>query len=148
MPDTLPPAQTQGLTGRFVHGQLSLNWQPATDNSGTVTAYRVLVDGFQLTAVDGETHDALVHTFHPNAQTVYRVQAVDAAGNVGKPSRPLVIVPSTKPATLPRPLPHWAWALFAWQHGHNGSRPATAPKQLPRWYWAWAGWRAAPFRVK
>jgi hypothetical protein len=148
VPDTLPPAQPQGLAGRFVHGQLSLSWKPATDNSGSVAGYRILVDGTQLTAVDGETQDALVHTFHPTAQTVYRVQAVDAAGNVGKPSRPLVVVPTTKPAKLPKPVPHWAWALFAWQHGHKGVRPAAAPHKPPAWFWTWSAWRAAPFRVK
>jgi hypothetical protein len=148
VPDTLPPAQPQGLAGRFVRGQLSLTWKPATDNSGTVAAYRILLDGAQLTAVDGETQDVLVHAFHPKAQTVYRVQAVDAAGNAGKPSRPLVVVPTPKPAKLPRPLPRWAWALFAWQHGHHGARPAAAPRIPPRWYWPWAAWRAAPFRVR
>lgn len=148
VPDTLPPAQPKGLVGKFVNGQLKLSWLAAADNSGIVAGYRILVDGAQLTAVDGETLDALVHTFHPGAQTVYRVQAVDAAGNVGKPSRPLVVVPTIKPAKLPRPLPHWAWALYAWQHGHKGARPATAPHKLPAWYWSWAAWRAAPFRIK
>jgi hypothetical protein len=89
-----------------------------------------------------------VHTFHPAGQTVYRVEAVDGAGNVGKPSRPLVIVPTAKPAKLPRPIPQWAWALFTWQHGHKGARPARAPKKPPAWYWTWSTWRATPFRIK
>jgi hypothetical protein len=148
VPDTLPPGQPQAFIGRFVSGKLNLSWKAASDNSGAVAAYRILVDGAQLTSVDGQTLDALVHTFHPTGQTVYRVQAVDAAGNASKVSRPLVVVPTAKPTGLPRPLPHWAWALFAWQHGHNGIRPALAPKVPPRWYWSWAAWRGAPFRVR
>jgi hypothetical protein len=89
-----------------------------------------------------------VHAFHPDGETVYRVVAVDAAGNVGKPSRPFVVVPNSRPAALPKPLPHWAWDIFGWQHSHAGARPATAPKPLPAWYWLWAAWRAQPFRLK
>ena len=55
---------------------------------------------------------------------------------------------ATKPAKLPRPVPHWAWALFTWQHGHKGTRPAAAPHKPPAWYWPWSVWRAAPFRLK
>ncbi|HEV2592905.1 MAG TPA: hypothetical protein VGU02_13545, partial [Gaiellaceae bacterium] len=100
-----------------------------------------------LTAVDGETLTALVHTFHPAGKTVYRVQAVDAAGNAGKVSRPLVVAPTLKPAKLPKPLPRWAWTLYAWQHGHKGARPARAPKRPPAWYVRWEAWRAAPFHI-
>ncbi len=148
VPDTQAPTQPQGFAGHFVNGKLSLSWLPATDNSGSVAGYRVLVDGAQLSEVSGQTRTTLVHTFHPTGQTVYRVEAVDAAGNVGKPSRPLVIVPTTKPAKLPRPIPQWAWALYTWQHGHRGARPARAPKKPPAWYWTWSTWRATPFRVK
>jgi hypothetical protein len=148
VPDTQPPTQPQGFAGHFVNGKLGLSWLASTDNSGTIAGYQVLVDGAQLAAVGGTTRTAFVHTFHPAGQTVYRVQAVDAAGNVSKPSRPLVVVPTTKPGKLPRPVPHWAWSLFTWQHGHKGKRPALAPKKPPAWYWTWSIWRATPFRVK
>ena len=88
-----------------------------------------------------------MRTFHPSAPTVYRVQAVDDAGNVSTPSRALVVVPTKRPAGLPRALPHWAWDLYDAQHGH-GARPAKAPKKLPAWYWRWAAWRSAPFHLK
>ena len=148
VPDTLPPTQPQGFSGRFVNGRLSLSWLAATDNSGAIASYNVLVDGTPLTSVSGQLRTALVHTFHPGGQTVYRVQAVDAAGNAGKPSRPLVIVPTPKPTSLPRPVPRWAWSLYTWQHGHQGARPKLAPKQPKAWYWQWAAWRAMPFRIK
>ena len=69
---------------------------------------------------------------------MYRVVAIDAAGNVGTPSRPFVVVPTVRPVGLPSPLPRWAWDLYTWQHTHSGTRPATAPKSPPGWYWQWA----------
>ncbi|HYP33480.1 MAG TPA: glycoside hydrolase domain-containing protein [Burkholderiaceae bacterium] len=148
VPDTTAPAQPQGFTGRFVAGRLVLSWLAAKDNSGHVSSYDVLLDGAPLQTVPGTVRTATVRAFHPTAQTVYRVRAVDAAGNAGKPTRPLVVVPTTKPAKLPRPLPQWAWALFTWQHAHAGQRPAAAPQRPPAWYWTWAAWRSSPFRVK
>jgi hypothetical protein len=88
-----------------------------------------------------------VHTFHASAPTVYRVQAVDAAGNVSTPSRALVVVAANRPTGLPRALPRWAWGLYDFQHG-RGTRPAAAPKKPPAWYWRWAAWRSAPFHLK
>ena len=45
----------------------------------------------------GTGRRAVVHTFHATGTTVFRVQAVDAAGNVGTPSRPFVVVPAVRP---------------------------------------------------
>jgi hypothetical protein len=146
--DVTPPTQPTGLSGRFSHGALVLGWQPATDNSGTVATYRILLGGAPLVEEPGTAHSAVVHAFHPTGTTVYRVQAVDGAGNAGKPSRPLVVVPTLRPAGVPKPLPHWAWQLFAWQHGTAPARPAAAPRTPPAWYWHWSAWRAAPFRVR
>jgi len=147
LPDTVPPTQPNGFAGRFVNGSLRLSWLPATDNSGTVASYDVLLDGTPLETVPGTTPRAVVRAFHPNAQTVYRVRAVDGAGNVGMPSRPLVVLPTKRPADVPRPLPRWAWDLYSFQHG-NGARPAAAPRAVPAWFWHWAAWRGAPFHLK
>jgi hypothetical protein len=89
----------------------------------------------------------IVRAFHPGAQTVYRVRAVDVAGNASVPSRAVVVVPTQRPADVPRALPGWVWGLYDFQR-HKGPRPATAPRKPPAWYWHWAAWRAAPFRVK
>ncbi len=145
VPDTTPPSQPV-VSGRFSHGSLVLTWQAASDDSGSIASYRVLLDGGSLLTRPGNAHAASVHSFHPDAKTVYRVQALDAAGNAGKPSRPLVVVPTQRPSGLPRPLPRWAWQLFTWQHG-GGARPATAPKKPPAWYWRWSAWRLAPFHL-
>jgi len=68
----------------------------------------VLPDGTPLSTVSGRARRAVVRAFHPAAQTVYRVRAVDAAGNVGKPSPPIVVVPTKRPADVPKQLPRWA----------------------------------------
>ena len=147
IPDTVPPSQPQGFAGRFVNGALRLSWLPSTDNAGAVASYNVLLDGSAVATVTPGSRKAIVHSFHPTTQTVYRVQSVDAAGNVSVPSRPIVVVPGKRPTDLPRALPHWAWDLYNAQHGH-GARPAKAPKKLPAWYWYWAAWRSAPFHLK
>ncbi|HEX5448632.1 MAG TPA: DUF1906 domain-containing protein [Gaiellaceae bacterium] len=147
LPDTAPPTQTTNVRGRFSNGSLVLSWSSSVDNSGVIASYNVLLDGTPLVSLPGTQHQAAVRAFHPTAQTVYRVQAVDGAGNAAKASRPIVVVPTTKPAKLPRPLPHWAWSLFSWQHRRTGARP-KAPAKPAAWYWRWAAWRAAPFRVK
>lgn len=146
LPDTTPPSQPPAFSGRFVHGALRLSWGASTDNSGRIATYQVLFDGTAVASVPGTTRHATVRNFHPAAKTVYRIRAVDPSGILGKPTPPLVVAPSLKPAQLPKPVPHWAWTLFAHQHGH-GARPKTAPKRPPAWYWRWAAWRLAPFRV-
>jgi hypothetical protein len=145
-PDRTPPSQPV-LSGTFVNGSLRLSWPAATDNSGHVAGYAILRDGGEVLSVPASTRHVAVRAFHPTGITVYRVQATDAAGNTGKPSKPLVVVPSTKPTGLPRPVPQWAWTLFAFQHQHTGVRPKT-PRPFPDWYWRWAAWRLSPFKVK
>ena len=81
------------------------------------------------------------------AQTVYRVQATDGAGNAGATSRPVVVLAKKRPSGLPRAVPQWAFGLFDYQR-HQGLRPATAPKRPPDWYWRWAAWRAQPYRLR
>ena len=147
LPDTVPPSRPDGFAGRFLKGQLRLGWLASTDNAGPIASYDVLLDGSPLATVPAAALRAIVHTFHPSAPSVYRVQAVDAAGNVSTPSRALVVVPTKRPTGLPRALPHWAWGLYDAQHGH-GARPAKAPKKPPAWYWRWAAWRSAPFHLR
>ena len=144
--DTTPPTQPPSFAGHFSGDALVLQWQGATDDSGTVASYQVLLDGTPVQTLKGTSRRSVVHAFHPTGLTVYRVRAVDPAGNLGKVSRPAAVVPRSRPAGIPKALPRWAWSLFAWQHG-QGSRPSAAPKKLPTWYWNWASWRIAPFRL-
>jgi hypothetical protein len=147
LPDTIPPTQPQNFTGRFAHGALYLSWQASTDNTGNVAAYQVLLDGIPVSTLQPDKRRVIVRSFHPGAQTVYRIRAVDGSGIFGKPTPPLVVVPTKRPADTPRALPRWAWSLLAWQHG-QAPRPTAAPRKLPGWYWHWAAWRLSPFHVK
>jgi hypothetical protein len=146
LPDTVPPSQPQGVSGRFVKGALVLSWQAATDNSGTIGSYQVLLDGTAVSTLAPAKRRVTVRSFHPAGQTVYRVRAVDGSGIFGKPSRAIAVVPTKRPAGLPRVLPGWAWGLFTAQHG-GGPRPKAAPRKPPAWYWRWAAWRLSPFHV-
>jgi hypothetical protein len=147
LPDTVPPTQPQGFTGRFSHGALTLSWQGATDNSGVVASYQLLLDGTPVSSLAGKKRRVVVRSFHPAGPTVYRVRAVDPSGIFGKPSAPVVVLPTKRPADTPKRLPRWAWALFTWQHS-GGVRPTAAPKKPPAWYWHWAAWRLAPFHLR
>jgi hypothetical protein len=144
--DTTPPTQPPGFAGHFTGSSLVLQWQGATDDSGTVASYQVLRDGTPVQKLKGTSRRIAVRAFHPSGLTVYRVRAVDPSGNLGKPSGAVAVRPKVRPAGVPKAVPRWAWALYDWQHG-QGARPATAPKRPPAWYWRWAAWRITPFRI-
>ena len=144
--DTSPPTQPAAFAGHFLGNSLVLQWQGATDDSGIVASYQVLLDGSPVQKLKGSTRRVVVRAFHASGVTVYRVRAVDPSGNLGKPTTPVAVRPKSRPAGVPKTVPRWAWALFGSQHG-QGARPAAAPKRPPAWYWRWAAWRLSPFRV-
>jgi hypothetical protein len=144
--DTSPPTQPAAFAGHFLGNSLVLQWQGATDDSGIVASYQVLLDGSAVQKLKGSTRRVVVRAFHASGVTVYRVRAVDPSGNLGKPSPPVAVRPRSRPAGVPKTVPRWAWDLFASQHG-QAARPAAAPKRPPAWYWRWAAWRLAPFRI-
>ncbi len=147
LPETTRPPAPAGLDGHFSHGQLVLNWPKSEGASGSAISYEVTLANHSLLTIPGQT-TAAVSSIHHSGPSVYRVIATDAAGKTSEPSNPLVLVPSKRPAKLPKALPHWAFDLFAWQQsGKAGPRPA-APKIPPDWYWRWAAWHAAPFHVR
>jgi hypothetical protein len=143
--DVRPPA-APAVLGRLTTSGLYLSWQAATDD-GTIASYAVLRNGVPVMTLAANARRAVVRAPARGAQTVYRVQATDAAGNAGKSSRPVVVLPKNRPAKLPRVVPRWAFGLFDYQR-HRGPRPKTAPKRPPAWYWLWAAWRAQPYRLR
>jgi hypothetical protein len=145
--DVAPPSAPT-VTASFVRGSLALRWQPARDNSGRIGTYQVTFDGRPLQSVPAKTTRASLRVFNPGRVSVYRVVAVDASGNQGPPSRPVVVLPTPRPAGVPAHPPGWAWELLHWQqHGRAGPRP-SAPGPPPAWYWSWAGWRLRPFHLR
>jgi hypothetical protein len=143
--DTTPPAAPL-VTARLLSTGLYLRWAAAADDGG-VASYSVLRNGTAIIRSLSTGRSAAIRKPGLGAQTVYRVQATDNAGNVGKPSSAVVVLAKKRPTGLPRAIPQWAYGLLAFQH-HQGKRPKVAPKHPPAWYWKWAGWRAQPFRLR
>ena len=147
LPEKARPPAPDGLTARFTHGQLVLNWPQSTGAAGNAVSYRVTLGQKPLLTIPGQTTAAIPRVHH-DSPSVYRVVATDAAGKSSEPSKPIVILPTKRPPKLPKVLPGWAWPMFEWmQSGKVGNRP-KGPKILPSWYWRWYEWRAAPFHVR
>jgi len=143
--DATPPA-APAVSARLLPAGLYLTWQAATDD-GAIASYAILRNGVPIITTTPSGRRVAVRNPGVGRQTVYRVRATDSAGNVGAVSRPVVVLAKTRPSGIPRAVPHWAFALFAFQH-QRGPRPAAAPKRPPAWYWRWATWRAQPFRLR
>jgi hypothetical protein len=142
------PSAPTGVRGHFSNGALVIDWRPAQDNSGEISLYQITLDDAPVLTAAGNASSASVRSFHPRGRSVFRIVASDAAGNLGTPSRAIVVVPTPRPKGLPRPLPRWVWPILDWQrHGKTGPRPKGAPRRLPGWYWRWADWRARPFSL-
>jgi fibronectin type 3 domain-containing protein len=81
--DTTPPSPPTGLVGSLRRGQVTLSWQPSTDNVA-VTGYRVSRDGGVVALVTGTGWvDATVQS---GATYTYSVAAYDSATNLSAAS--------------------------------------------------------------
>jgi len=149
MPDHTHPTTARLASAHLVDGVLRLGWHRSADSNGPVAAYAVTLANHPAVTVDSTTRHAGVSTFHGHAPSVFRIVAFDNAGNQSAPSKPVVVLPSKRPADLPRALPSWAWQFYDWQRSKRATaRPVGAPKAIPRWYWSWAAWRTAPFHLR
>jgi hypothetical protein len=149
VPDRTRPSAPSITGARFVNRRLALFWSASVDSNGPIASYQVTLTNRPVaTTSPGMRRDA-EQGFHRTGPSVYRVVAVDAAGNESRPSKPIVVLPSKRPADTPKAIPGWAWQLFDWQQaGKTGPRPARAPKFTPSWFWSWSAWRALPFRLR
>ncbi|HET7127489.1 MAG TPA: DUF1906 domain-containing protein [Gaiellaceae bacterium] len=143
--DVSPPTAPT-VAARLTSSGLYLSWQPSTDD-GTIASYAVLRNGAPVRTLTAAARRIAVRRPATGAQTVYRVEATDGAGNAGKTSRPVVVLTKKRPSSLPHAVPRWAFGLFDFQR-HRATRPKTAPKRPPAWYWRWAAWRAQPIRLR
>jgi hypothetical protein len=147
-PDTTSPSPPPGIEARFVDGELLISWHAATDSNGPIAGYRVTLTNLPVADLAAGTRRDTVSGFHRTAASVFRIVSIDAAGNVSGPSKPVVVLPASRPRDIPKALPRWSWRLFDWQrHGRAGPRP-KAPRIVPDWYWRWSAWRALPFRIR
>lgn len=145
--DVAKPSRPTGVSGSFAHGAVALHWRPATDNSGLIATYEITRGGVPVLSVPGTSAAASILALDPSGHSVFRVVALDGAGNLSTASPALVVARKARPADAPRAIPSWAWSLLRWQQsGRSGPKPA-APRPLPRWYWHWAGWVLQPYRI-
>ncbi len=149
LPDTVAPATPTNLKARFVKGNLRLSWKGSTIPIREAATYSVTLTNRPIVTLAAGTRRAEVSTFHRGSPSVFRVVATDAAGNQSPPSKPIVVVPTPRPKSVPEAIPAWAFALHTWTtSGRTGPRPAKAPKIVPAWYWLWAAWLDEPFHVR
>ena len=149
VPDRTRPSAPVITADQLADRQLALRWSASTDDNGPIAGYRVTLTNEPVaSSTPGLRHDS-VAGFHATGPSVFRVVAVDAAGNESRSSKPIVVLPSNRPASVPKAIPGWAWKLVDWlQASRSGPRPATAPKAVPAWFWTWSAWRVLPFHLR
>ncbi len=145
--DVGTPTRPATPTGQITGGTLHLHWAASRDNSGTIAGYQILRNGNRVANVSGNSTSASIRPTDPNAQTVFRVIAIDAAANASIPSAALVVTRRNRPADAPAAIPTWAWQLINWlRTDRHKPRPET-PHPIPTWFWHWATWQLQPYRV-
>ena len=147
VPDHVRPSAPE-VAAHLADGGLSLTWPASTDANGPLAGYQVTLTNRPVSSLAPGERRARLSGFRRNGPSVYRVVALDAAGNESAPSKPVVVLPSARPPKLPKAIPAWAWKLSDWQRsGHPAPRP-RAPRIVPEWYWRWAAWQALPFHLR
>ncbi|HLU48642.1 MAG TPA: LamG-like jellyroll fold domain-containing protein, partial [Planctomycetota bacterium] len=78
--DTSPPTTPSGLSATATSSSgIALSWNPSTDDSGTVDAYRVFRNGSFIASVSSTSYND--SGLSPATSYTYRVSAVDPSGN-------------------------------------------------------------------
>jgi hypothetical protein len=77
-----------------------LRWKAATDNSGLIGAYLVYANGKRVKTLPASARSADLGAYKTSDSRSFQVAARDAAGNVGRKTKALVIVPGVKTLTV------------------------------------------------
>ncbi len=101
-PDRSPPAAPEGLAATAGGTQVALSWSPSADRVG-VDRYRIVRDGALLAEVQTPATSFVDLTATPDGEHVYRLTAIDAAGNESPPSRPLSVATGPAPTLFEVP---------------------------------------------
>ena len=141
------PSRPTGIHSSTRAGAIVLHWTPSTDNSGIVASYQLTGGGAKARSLPGTSTSAVLPPPAKASRSVFRVVALDSAGNASRPSPALLVTHRPRPSGTPRAIPAWAWKLLEWQRsGRHGPRPHT-PSPLPHWYWQWATWQTQPYQL-
>ena len=145
--DVAAPTKPSSLRGNLVKRKLQLKWGASSDNSGAVAGYQITLGGTLVQTVAGTAKSAFVSKLRQSGRSIYRIRAIDGAGNQSPLSGYVKVVAKARPRGLPGAVPRWAWRRLAWQEkGQKGKHP-HAPRPLPDWYSRWAGWKLSPYRI-
>ena len=98
--DVQAPTVPGGFKGTLAGKTFKLAWSASSDNSGLISAYRVLANGAVLKTVAGSVRSTAMGTFKPADTRSFQVAAVDEAGNVSGKSYALRAVPKVTKLTL------------------------------------------------
>jgi hypothetical protein len=79
--DSTAPTPPSSLEGDVNNGQLVLRWTNATDDGGVIAHYVLWVDGVKTQTFNGSTFEYYEGPATVGDMHVYRIQAVDPAGN-------------------------------------------------------------------
>ncbi|MHB8481737.1 MAG: fibronectin type III domain-containing protein [Nitrospiria bacterium] len=99
--DSTPPTVPRGLVAFTASNQtqVNLNWIPSTDNSGTVSGYKIYRNGLYAgTALSNSYSDLGLIA---NQTYIYTITAYDPYGNVSALSAPVTAVTDVYPPTIP-----------------------------------------------
>jgi hypothetical protein len=97
--DATVPSKPSGFSGGNENGRLVLEWQAASDNVA-VGAYLVYSNGALLQTLGASARSVHVGAYRVSDGRRFQVAARDTAGNVGKKTRMLVIVPKVAKLTV------------------------------------------------
>jgi Bacterial Ig domain/Chitobiase/beta-hexosaminidase C-terminal domain/PASTA domain len=98
--DNTAPTKPLAFTGTVSGRTFSLSWRAASDNSGTISVYRIYANGVPVKTVSGSSRSAPMGIFRLTDTRAFQVAAVDGAGNVGPLSPKLKVVPKLTKLTV------------------------------------------------
>jgi len=97
--DQTPPSMPRGLTAKVVGKTLTLRWQ-APSRAAHLTGYALLVNGKKTRVLNAKTHSVRIKLRRVETRW-FAVAALDAAGNVGLPTKQIG-PETTRPTPPPR----------------------------------------------
>lgn len=148
--DTEPPTRPATLVAALRGTTLRLRWAPAADNSRVIALCQIVRGATVVAKVRGSQVTATFSVAELARTSVYRVRAIDPAGNIGLLSSGIEVVVAPRPQDVPRRIPSWAKQLRLWHAAApsvRGPRPVT-PSPFPKWYAHWTRWMRSHLSIR
>ena len=98
--DTTPPSAPRSLSGVIAADGVTLRWEPASDNSGSIANYHLFVNGVRTQSFGGVTYEAKLGPFTPGDSRIFQVRASDSRLNLGEATNAVVLLPDVSGMTV------------------------------------------------